>query len=195
MAIEADPAYVEHWGAFYAHAWERVLVISTYHGVLAPLTVAKILAVTSPRMPWGRNLGIADTIVGTWARWPSRAREPAHVSAMLASIPRLGLIGSRRQAVARAICEPDYLPAGPKVSSFYRNIVGDWNAVTIDAWMVKPFGLRAPAARQYTTFADAIRFVADEFGIPPAVCQAQLWGWYRRESGWRRHDPNPLQED
>jgi hypothetical protein len=64
---------------------------------------------------------------------------------------------------------------GKKTNAFARNIAGDLNAVTIDAWMLRPFGMKSVSVRNYRILSEAIRTVAAESGMTPADMQALLW--------------------
>jgi hypothetical protein len=71
---------------------------------------------------------------------------------------------------------------GMKTNAFARNISGDLNAVTIDAWMLRPFGLKEANKTNYRTLADAIRTVAREVNMTPADLQALIWVRLRGKS-------------
>lgn len=64
---------------------------------------------------------------------------------------------------------------GLKTNAFARNISGDLDAVTIDVWMLRPFGLKQANKTNYRTLAEAVRVVAREVGMTPADLQALIW--------------------
>ncbi len=73
---------------------------------------------------------------------------------------------------------------GPKVRSFYANISGDQNAVTVDAWAQRIAGYEYPnglAPNKYDHYADAYRDAARRAGESPATMQAITWIAYRRQ--------------
>lgn len=66
---------------------------------------------------------------------------------------------------------------GMKTNAFARAIAGDPNAVVIDVWMCRAANAAtdSPSKGLYNILSDAIRIVADEFGISPRTCQALIW--------------------
>jgi hypothetical protein len=75
---------------------------------------------------------------------------------------------------------------GPKTNAFARAIAGDNDAVVIDTHMIKAAGMDSKKGvnkTQYNTLAEAIRTVAEEFGITPRVCQALVWIVQRGSAG------------
>ena len=66
---------------------------------------------------------------------------------------------------------------GPKTNAFARAIAGDENAVVVDVWMMRAagYGVDSPNKTQYTDVVEAIKEVAEEFGLTPRVCQALIW--------------------
>jgi hypothetical protein len=66
---------------------------------------------------------------------------------------------------------------GPKTNAFARAIAGDENAVVVDIWMMRAggFGIDSPNKTQYTEVTEAIKTVADKFGLTPRTTQALIW--------------------
>lgn len=67
---------------------------------------------------------------------------------------------------------------GQKTNSFARNIAGDLTAVTIDTWMIKAAGMdnrKGVNKTQYNELSEAVRTIAAENNMPPAVVQAIVW--------------------
>lgn len=80
--------------------------------------------------------------------------------------------------------------SGRKVRNFYRNLIGDENAVTLDTWMLNLFGWydrhkRVPSNNQYDRLAERFRNVARRNGHTPATFQAMLWVKIRERAGHR----------
>ena len=76
-------------------------------------------------------------------------------------------------------------PCGQKVSAFYQNLIGNENAVTVDIWIARRYGLMKPKAiskRDYKYVADSIRMDADFAGVTPAQWQAMEWCKIRGDS-------------
>lgn len=65
---------------------------------------------------------------------------------------------------------------GPKVSAFTRALKGDPNAVVVDRWIARHWGIDKPTStKQYNEIADQIRQHAQTLGIEPRQLQAALW--------------------
>jgi hypothetical protein len=67
---------------------------------------------------------------------------------------------------------------GPKTKSFYMNIIGDPNAVTIDVWMLKVVGMTDKELGRkgvYESLTDSFRVVAIELGVTASTLQAICW--------------------
>jgi hypothetical protein len=87
-------------------------------------------------------------------------------------------LGSRRRLALEILIgsvRPLDALSGPKVRSFYRNIMGDPDAVTIDVHMLRAVGLESITPRRYSDFADAVRVAAMLNGVPPRDLQATVW--------------------
>jgi hypothetical protein len=88
---------------------------------------------------------------------------------------------------------PTAVLGGRKVRSFYANIIGNYNAVTVDRHAVAIVFGRPLSDREikvlerpgpYSTIAAAYRSVARKLGIAPAELQAITWLAWRRLKGW-----------
>jgi len=66
---------------------------------------------------------------------------------------------------------------GPKTNAFAKAIAGDENAVVVDVWMMRAggFGVDSPNKTQYNDVVEAIKTVADKFGLTPRTTQALIW--------------------
>jgi hypothetical protein len=67
--------------------------------------------------------------------------------------------------------------SGEKVKSFSRAMRGDPDAVTMDVWMARAFGMNRESfgPKQYAAFAEAVRELAREAGVEPRQYQAAVW--------------------
>lgn len=89
------------------------------------------------------------------------------------------LTGNQLKNVGRALRgEP---LSGNKVSNFQKALMGDSDAVVIDTYMLKPFGLTEKIGAttrgdyQYGLMADSVRSMAAEMGVSPSTAQAAIW--------------------
>ena len=67
--------------------------------------------------------------------------------------------------------------SGPKVRNFYRAMMGDENAMTVDRWMLRAVGWPTDTITngQYDLVANAIRQASLGTGLTPAQYQAAVW--------------------
>lgn len=177
------------WAGFYREAQDWCEAVSQEHGVHSD-TVTGIVALTSPRMPWGRNKQVALRITAAFAQSYAdpRLSSVEGVVGILDEIHNLGITRERRNAVARFLVHGDWNVKALKVTAFRDNLRGDYSATTIDTWMAKPFGLDKLTPAQYAILSRAVKSVAAQYYTSPAVVQAILWGYFRQGSGWARHD-------
>lgn len=81
-----------------------------------------------------------------------------------------------RAAVAILRGERDWIPSGPKVSRFARNLAGDPSIVTIDRWAARVAGRpESGGARWYRELEHAYLAAAAAVGLAPSTFQAILW--------------------
>ena len=131
----------------HAHAVALTLGVSLECG-------ASILSAFSPRVTWNRNCVLAHAF---------------------ANGEVVACLGNSIRAAERAKTLGFGALKGLKTNAFARNIAGDTNPVTIDAWMLRPFGMKSVSVRNYRILSEAIRTVAAESGMTPADMQALLW--------------------
>lgn len=132
-----------------------------------PNRAAGVIASLSPRCQWRTNVSWAAAVIDAAERGDTEP--PAvHTRAMRALAWR----------IARGEAPLDVLN-GPKVRAFYRNIVGDSDAVTVDVWAARAAeGVsdpRGPSGRRYALLAEAYRSAARVLDIPPRDLQAAVW--------------------
>lgn len=74
---------------------------------------------------------------------------------------------------------------GMKVNAFYQNITGNYNAVTLDVWMIKYFKLNKGWLNigEYRLYSRVIRKLAQRLGLLPAELQAVIWERQRAKEG------------
>lgn len=122
---------------------------------------ASIISAFSPRVKWNRNMTLAwQFATGQNVRCLTLSKRNAEKAKTMGFAALNGM----------------------KTNAFARNISGDLNAVTIDAWMLRPFGLKEANKTNYRTLAEAVRVVAAEVGMTPADLQALIWVRLRGKS-------------
>lgn len=164
--------------AWYANARRegRSLGVTLHRGV-------GVIAALSPLQGWDTNIKLAHNLAAV------------HAAGM--PCPDSGYGFKRNTQKAWAIlngAKPLDILSGPKVRSFYRNILGCADSVTVDRWAVR-IALGDPKADglvpsgQYDEMADAFRRVASELGITARDLQAATWVWIRRVHARSNRDP------
>jgi len=81
------------------------------------------------------------------------------------------------RAALRAEC-PDECASGPKVSAFYRAVLGDTDALVLDRWAFRAAGVRdgkSPTRAERREVADAYRTAAAIVGEHVRDLQAAIW--------------------
>jgi hypothetical protein len=149
---------------------------------------AGVVAALSPMTGWSTNLDNAEKLAAVHL-----AGEP---------MPTEGYGFKRNTAKAWAILDglhPMDALRGPKVTAFYRNIVGCPHSVTVDRWAIRiayydPDGPTTVSDKEYAIIADAFRTVATEVGITARQLQAATWVYYRRVHARAVFDPPKIGE-
>jgi len=138
-----------------------------------------------PRHDW--SFATACSVVSafsprvTWAQNKRKAMDYAHGIA-----PK----GLKAHVAAADRCVVDGFDGlrGLKTNAFARAIAGDGDAVVVDVWMCRAAGLvwgdkskkagtmkDAPNKGEYYAIAEAVRTVAAEYSMTPAMMQAMIW--------------------
>jgi len=152
---------------WYRQALDSITDTATLYG-MTPDAVAGIVAALSPRMRWEANIADAVRIIS--GRGQVRA------------------LGRNAVKARRILAGEDWRDVllGPKVRAFAANLSGDMQEVTVDVWMARALtggALSEPRSDgDYREMARAVRAVAGEYGLPPAVLQAVAWTAVRKKS-------------
>lgn len=75
--------------------------------------------------------------------------------------------------------------SGNKVNSFFKNLCGDYNAVTLDIWMMKALNFKKYFMNNsdYNKLSKRIITRAKKENLHPAEYQAKIWIEYRMKNG------------
>jgi len=156
LVMQATLAQVEQAAVWYHEAQEVAEDVA--ENLSASLEVgASIVAAFSPRERWSSNV--------------------AKALAFSMGKPVAGLQNNLRMAERSLELGFDALN-GQKTNAFARAIAGDPNAIVIDVWMIRAAGMDASKGvnkTQYNELSEAVRVVANEFGITPRTAQALIW--------------------
>ena len=149
---------------WYAKSYEA---IKQLHGDDADL-YAQCLAATSPMSELKSNVSLANKAF----------------SQIKAGRPITGFIGGHKKNLERiARREPIQ---GQKVVSFYKNLIGDSSAITIDRWMMRHYGYEydhQPTKKEYAEISARLSEEAAEQGMTNSDYQARLWTAARGKVG------------
>jgi hypothetical protein len=165
----ASPEEIEQGTQWYDNARAEAHTLATAHNTDTP-TVAAMIAALSPRITWDETLKAAKELL----RHKSRAK---------------GIAGFRMNhtKALRILAgeSPNDVLGGKKVTNFFRNILGDGDAITVDTWAARAAGETRPLDRhnRYERIANAYRSVAREIGLEPRQFQAVIWLVIRNRDG------------
>lgn len=139
---------------------------------------AGVIAALSPRCPWATNLEWAKKVCD---RALSRSRIPPSVSTYVNRqkawyIARL--MGPTPETI-QSILKPNKR-YGYKIERFFRNIIGDSQAVTIDTWAARVaeggvFQQDHINGIRYESIERAYQITAERLGRTPRELQAAIW--------------------
>ena len=155
--------------AWYPEAWNHCLSVSKEYGVSAQ-RVAAVLAVTSPRARWSKNVEATYSIVAD-SFIPDYMRQSSY-----------GILGANARKGTQVMTDRYYskLVTGEKVSNFYLNILGHTQPVTVDSIMSYAAGYGSDVTKKIRSeVTDACHSLADVFGMTPRDTQAAVWISYR----------------
>jgi hypothetical protein len=144
---------------WYPNAQATCARIAEEFGLGLP-AVTGIVAVLSPSKRWRENVLAAETIL--------RGRRPTNLYTNSATKAERIRDGARALDVV----------SGPKVSSFFANLLGSRYAVTIDIWAQRAATakmLEAPKKARYRRLVAAYKSAAAIVGETPRDLQAIVW--------------------
>lgn len=174
----------DEWRAgceWYGDAHSQAMALAVESGSTVE-TASAVIAALSPRLRWEWNVQDAHRALVLGDRYSG-------FRALGASILKAGRIADGG--------DPETVLGGRKVRSFYRNILHPTTSldVTIDVWFLRHVVPRdyldhysqwahfTERLGVYDAVADAIRRVADGFGVLPSQLQAALWIQARARAG------------
>lgn len=156
----ASPGQLEAGQTWYDTALDQCHELAIIHG-LDVETVVGVVAALSPRTQWSVNIRFAhEVILGNYK----------------------GKLSANVEKAVRIIEGVDVL-AGPKVTNFKRNILGDKLSVTVDTWAYRisrdTSETKTINEKLYAEVAEDYIEAARLIGISPRELQAITWVTYR----------------
>lgn len=154
---------------WYPEAWRTCREFSMIYGI-TPERVAAIMAVTSPRARWHKNVDATYMIIEDSFK-PQHKRRSSY--GILNANARKGFTVANDRYYSRHV-------TGPKVSNFYANILGHTNLITVDSIMSKAAGYGSDVNNHIRmTVEQGVRTLAEVFDTTPRDMQAAIWIAYR----------------
>jgi hypothetical protein len=142
---------------------------------------AGLLASTSPRFQVKRNYFTTLKIYNDYLSNPSEFLAEA-IAEPVAFRKHYKLLPAHYNNIIRSLSHnytssKKLVLSGLKVNSFYNNIIGNYNYVTIDIWMLRYFKhpKNTLGIRDYRKYTRIIRKLSEKLGYLPAELQAILW--------------------
>lgn len=142
-------------GGWYRESRRTARALARKHGCTVA-TAAGVIAALSPRIRWSTNVLGADHILAGGNTGPGFNSNVEKACRIRDGERPLSVLG------------------GPKVTAFYRAIMGDRDACVIDVWMWRAMGLK-PGEWPYEKAERVIRKAAAQAGLPVADFQALVW--------------------
>ena len=163
---------VQQGKAWYPDAWKYCIGASKWHGV-TPERVAAMIAVTSPRARWSKNLEAVEFLLQD-AKRPEYKRRSYY--GVLGASARKGMLVANDRYYSRHV-------TGPKVTNFYLNILGHTQPVTVDSIMSKAAGYGSDVNNKIRAeVTEACVALGTVLDLSPRDAQAAVWCAYRRSA-------------
>jgi len=160
--------------------------------------VAGLIASTSPRRDVQRNIRIAINIYKAYQNNPKQLIDEM-INNKQVFCKKYELMNAHYNNVKRTLTHNYNKPltlSGNKVNAFYNNMIGNYDYVTIDIWMLRIFGLTKEAItskKEYANLSNILSEIAKEQNLLPAELQAILWIKYKNEIGQEQIKNNKKQ--
>ena len=159
--------------SWYKAEREELESIATEYGLSSEVVTA-VVAHMSPQMKWPENKAVTVALLDAHARGLSRGEMHATV--------REGFPANREKSWdVLESGDPQAAKFGPKTGSFFANLLGDPQAVTVDRHHAMAMRGRsskgdvALSIRAYDIARSITRYVANIVGMTPADFQASIW--------------------
>ena len=168
-----DVARMAKWGAPHRHWYTSALPILAARAKFWGMTVADycdILAICSPQTSVKNNFTLADA----YCRQRIRLADEAPIDVAIA----IGAMEGVAAGLLHWECTGEV--RGPKTGPFSLALQGDGDALVLDTWMAKAFGIaQASLSRKEcrAAVAGTMAMVASRLGWSVAETQAAVWAW------------------
>jgi len=154
--------------------------------------MAGLIASTSPRFTVKRNINTSKAIYADFKKLGKDNFIKNALDNKADFLKTYKLINAHFNNIIRVLTfdfASEKLPklSGLKVNSFFENLTGNFEAVTLDIWMIRYFKYNKDylTIRPYKMFSRIIRKLAYKEGLKPCELQAMLWTKIRLEHGFK----------
>jgi pimeloyl-ACP methyl ester carboxylesterase len=155
--------------AWYPNAWKFCLTAARFHNI-TPERVAAVVAVTSPRTRWQKNIQATAEILEDVSK-PVHKRQKSY--GILGANAAKGILIANDRYYSRHV-------TGAKVTNFYLNILGHTNPITVDSIMSKAAGYGSDVNNSIRSEVEAaVHTMCPVFDMNPRDMQAAVWIAYR----------------
>ena len=151
-----------------------------------------LIASTSPRFSIKRNINTAKAIYQDFKKEDKKTFVKNAIENKQDFLKRYKIINSHFNNIIRILnfnYDDKKIPilSGLKVNSFFQNLIGNYEAVTLDIWMIRYFNYNKAylTIRPYKIFTRIIRKLAEKENLKPCELQAILWSKIRLEHGFK----------
>src|SRR3990167_9874307 len=168
----ATPLETLEGAAWYDNARAEIEALAIAYSLPAR-TIAGVVAVLSPRLRWSENIIDASNVIYQFRA--GITAENCKSRTFLRSVNK----------AYNVLQGDDSAISGPKVTAFYRNLLGDPDVITIDIWVVRAAigrtlrdssgSGRVPNKTEHAAITRAYENAANELGIAPTTLQAIVW--------------------
>lgn len=159
-------------GFWYTYQRYTLLSVANDYNVTLE-NVVYVTATLSPALSWERNLESTRAFFDEWFGRYGNSRQTAYGTNVLKCVQYMQ--GQRQDA-----------PTGRKVSAFYRNLLGDTQALTLDRHAIraarmglrnleKESGEQKICGQEFAVVENAYRKAANLLGVSPSYLQALVW--------------------
>ena len=163
---------VEQGRAWYPEAWAYCKKQAQAYGV-TPERVAAIVAVTSPRARWSKNIEATNMLLEDMHKPEYKRRK--YYGVLNANAVK-GISIANERYYSRFV-------TGPKVTNFYLNILGYTRPVTVDSIMSKAAGYGSDVNNKIRVeVTEACISLGSVLDLSPRDAQAAVWCAYRRSA-------------
>jgi len=151
-----------------------------------------LIASISPRFSIKRNINTAKTIYNDFKKSDKKEFLKYAIDNKNDFLKKYKLLNCHFNNIIKILSfnyDNNKIPilSGLKVNSFFQNLIGNYEAITLDIWMMRYFNYNKAwlTIKPYKMFSRIIRKLAEKENLYPCELQAILWTKIRLEHGFK----------